>query len=329
MALDINKLLSRATEARADIQAKSGGGDKPVTPPMGASKWRILPGWRDNDAETFFHAFGQHFMKDTGGKIVGAFVCRGITFGEHCEYCEAIDEMRRSTKDQDQLEKINEFRAPNGYLVNALRIDGDNASTTKPVLFRLPQSLLDQYLQLMMTRAKDDELNILDPVEGRNITINREGTGKNTKYSLSDAAKSTPVDKAALEAMIDIDDYIEKEINRGRSNLLKFSPTVRALASSIGMAPPKLALSGPSASSTTATGASAKKEASKPTDIDETRIIGNDAALPWDEAQEIDAALAKETPKAEPAKAEKVEEVAKAEPAKSDEDDIDALLAGL
>ena len=244
--MDLSKLLSIASGAKTEIQARSGNQDRPVKPSAGTSRWRILPGWNKDAPEKFFRQFGQHFIKGVDGKIVGSFVCEALSSeheGTECQYCDAVQAMRRATKDDDALKKINEFRAGAVFLVNVLKIEGENASLTKPVLMAMPQSLMNAYLTSLAEYAKEG-INLLDPKEGRNIIITREGSGFNTKYSMNPAPTSSAVDPAAMASLIDIDDYIERERVRGKGNLSKFGPTLQAVSRSVGVMAPVMIGSG-------------------------------------------------------------------------------------
>lgn len=69
--MDMTKLLAMADKASSEIAARSGGFNRPVKPAVGQSRWRILPPWKAG-SDRIFRTFGQHFIKGTDGKIIGA-----------------------------------------------------------------------------------------------------------------------------------------------------------------------------------------------------------------------------------------------------------------
>lgn len=231
--MDVQKLLEMANSAKTKISARSGG-IRPVKPPQGQSRWRILPGW---DAPENIHAvFGQHFIKDIAGNIVGSFVCPQASSDDgsvSCKHCDEVAAVKRlAGKDKDAAEKIDEFRAGSSYLFNAIRMDEGDKKTV--VLLSMPASLAGSFFTNMVTYL-DEGINILDPNEGHDIFINREGSGINTKYNITVSPKSTAVGKESIKGIINIENYIATETERGRSNIDKFTPTLAAAARSVGL----------------------------------------------------------------------------------------------
>jgi hypothetical protein len=213
--MDINALLNKIQSAQQSIDARKTSGINATRPPMGETRWRILPGWRKSDRETFFHEFGKHWVKDAQGKVLATYICEQDTFKRPCAICDALREAIRSTKDDKILELLKEMTSRRGVLVNAVQIAGPQADPTKPVLLDLPPSLFDNtFIPLIGSRLADD-INLLDLKEGRDIIIKRDGTGLSTRYNLTDAAKSTAVDPGLMDKVIDIDAWIASEKTRG------------------------------------------------------------------------------------------------------------------
>ena len=216
MAMDLSALLATVKGKKAQLEAASGK-NASVKPPHGSSRWRILPGWRPSEPNTFFHDFAQHWIKDATGTVVGVFVCDNKTFGRDCETCDTVNEAIRSTKDDDTIKKLKEFQGRGGVIVNALRRDGDAKSDTVPVLLQLTNGTFEDYCQNLTTAASDG-VNILDLEEGRDVVITRTGTTmKDTKYGVTTAATNSKVSSEAAANLIDIDAWIDAQRRQGLS----------------------------------------------------------------------------------------------------------------
>ena len=212
--MDLSALLATVTNKAAALSAASGKNNA-VKPPSGKSRWRILPGWRPEDQNTFFHDFAQHWIKDAAGTVLGVFTCEHKTFGRECEACDTVNEAIRGTKDDLLLKKLKDMQGRGGILVNALRRDGDAKSDTQPVLLTLTGGVFEDYLKAL-TEAGGSGVNLLDLEEGRDIVIERTGSGMtDTKYSLTVAAVSTKISEDVMANVTNIDIWIEADRKKG------------------------------------------------------------------------------------------------------------------
>jgi hypothetical protein len=89
------QLQQRIAAQRAKMSARSGN-NKILKPPAGKSRWRVLPGWRANDPNQFWHEFGAHWVKDAQKQVVGVYVCERETFNRDCEHCQLLGEVMRA-----------------------------------------------------------------------------------------------------------------------------------------------------------------------------------------------------------------------------------------
>src|SRR6185369_17798296 len=92
------ELLEKIKQKKAAIQQSSGRREKTMKPTPGKSRWRILPTWRSNEAEQFWHDFGQHFIKNAAGELQAVYVCLSKTYGDErpCEVCESLQHAIKS-----------------------------------------------------------------------------------------------------------------------------------------------------------------------------------------------------------------------------------------
>lgn len=200
---------------RAKKKAASNNRMRTAKPKMGKSVWRILPGWDPKDRATFFHAFGQHFIKGPDGKVKAVINCPDKTYDESCEICEAVADAARDAINDKAREKILESRAAQRFLMNAVSVDEDK---TKAVILEVGSMLFNDILLNL-----EEDPTILDPTKGRDLVITREGTGLNTKYSLAVRSheKSMAVTKSLIMGMHDLGEYVKDDFEANKKKALQ------------------------------------------------------------------------------------------------------------
>lgn len=199
MAKTLDDLLNAAKK-----KANSGN-RRTAKPKPGKSIWRILPGW-EKDNPAFFHAFGQHFIKGPDGVLKVVIGCPDKTFDEPCEICEMIKEAAQAAPDDKSREKILQSRSSQRWLFNALEVDGDNPDEV--VILEVGNGLFND----IIANIQEDD-SIIDPSEGRDIVITREGSGLNTRYSLAvrAASKSVTVKKSSLMELKNLEEFVKDD----------------------------------------------------------------------------------------------------------------------
>lgn len=192
-------------KAKAKAAKSSGNRNRAVKPAEGKSYWRILPGgWNKEEPEMFYQAHGQHFIKKDG-KVKAVVSCPDKTYDCDCELCtminDAIDALPATATDREK-EKFTSMRASQRFLVNAIDRKND-----KVVVLELGVGLFNSLIESL---GEYDEL--LDPSEGQDIVINREGKGVDTKYTMTvrPANKSNPVTKSELMEMHDLGEFVRE-----------------------------------------------------------------------------------------------------------------------
>lgn len=279
---------------------------KTAKPGDGRSRWRILPGWRKPDAdnaEQFWHDFGQHFIKNQAGELKAVYVCVDKTFGKPCEVCSTVSSAIGKAHDEEQKTLLKDSNANGRVLLNALHVDGD--SPNDPAILEIPPSVFRSMIGII------DEwgLDVLDLADGKDFVIERSGKGLLTKYTVQVAAKSAPVDPSIMKRIANLDEYVaqesEEQMTRALSNFRQIAGLLPSGVSS---------------------GAGVSSYLSAPAPA--TGL----AAMKLDEADEaaIDAAMA--TPYVAPAVAAPVASAPVAAPAAAAagaDAELDALLASL
>lgn len=235
MAKSLKELM---LEKKKEIAENSGRRAPALKPPMGTTRFRILPTWRPEGSQ-FFHDFGEHFIKDAADKVLAVYVCVDKTFGKTCPICEALAEGVRAATTDEAKTLIKKSFAGTQILVNALQVEKD---ATTPIVLALSPTTFDKLIDVVQQNAdpEDDDFNIVtDPNKGVDVLITRSGTGLKTEYGIQPALKgSKPVPKAVLEKMTNLDEYVSREYEAG---LLKAQNAVsEALKKVVKLLPPSV-----------------------------------------------------------------------------------------
>ena len=229
----MSNLLALLNEKKAKLD--SGNRAKTLKLKTGRNRWRLLPGWRKDstkgDPEQFWHDFGQHFIKGldegTGKEVIKAvYICTDKTFGKPCPVCDTVHSAMNSASDE-MKELIKQSIASNRVLLNVLDREGDKPNEAQ--ICEVPPGVFSQIVAIMQEWGPTE---VLDPSTGRDFIIERTGSGLNTKYSVTIAAKSEAVPAAVLGKLPDIDAYCEQENAADQQRALANLRSVAGLLSS-------------------------------------------------------------------------------------------------
>lgn len=209
MATSLQDVLDKAQKKAASNQFQRTAKPKP-----GRSVWRILPGWDSKEPNQFFHAYGQHFIKDMEGKLKIVIGCPDKTFDEPCEICDAIQDAARNAPNDKMREKILESRSTQRFLFNAICVDED---VTKVEILEVGSGL---FRDIIANISEDSDL--IDADKGRDFVITREGTGLNTRYSLAvrGKEKSIKVNKSSLMSLHDLKEFVTEDFEAKKQKAL-------------------------------------------------------------------------------------------------------------
>lgn len=201
-----SSLLARIQAKRKEIKSKTNRVDI-IRPAAGKHKYRILPNKVEGD---FWADFGRHYVKDEAGKMAAVYVCVEHTFGKPCAVCQEIAKAGKYATDDAQLKVLEESRCKRAdTLINVL-VRNDPSKANTPQVMALAPSVMEQFLGLYEAYAEEG-IDMLSLKDGIDITIERDGTGLNTKYTVQAAVKSSPVDAAVMEQTIDLQEFVQQE----------------------------------------------------------------------------------------------------------------------
>jgi hypothetical protein len=241
------------------------GGQKTIKPKAGRNRYRILPGWRTNGDPTFFHDFGQHFIKDAAGQVKAVYICADKTFGRPCEVCDAVAQGIQMSTDDVMKKRIEDAKSSGRVLLNVLELDG--TQPTVPQILEVAPTVFNGKKGVGGIISLFDEWpNMLDPNTGNDIIVEKSGTGLDTAYSVQIAGASKPVPAEALAKLCDLDAYVMQENEQAQQ---------RALASVRSVAGLPTPAAQPALGYAAAPSVYTAQPAPQPWEVDETLDIGS------------------------------------------------------
>ena len=131
----------------------------------------------------------------------------GSNYG-NCPLCEVA---YQAYADGDK-ELGSKIRRKERFIFRVIDRGSDN---NNPLFIDVPKSIYESLYELII----DEDWNILDPKQGRDITLIKNGEGLYTKYSVTASPKQTPIfdDEKEIERLVD-----EKLPKMEFKSLLKF-----------------------------------------------------------------------------------------------------------
>lgn len=200
--MDTAKLMELMKNKKVALKQKA----KTLKPNPGSNRYVLLPGWRKGEEYVWFHAFGQHFIKNAADDIQAVYPCLYHTYdGKACPVCEGLQQAIKAAPDNETVELLQKSRASGSYLMNVLALDGDEAGT--PQILEVRKSVFTQMMDLLEEWA----IGVFDPKEPQIIVINRDGKGLNTKYSVQISPKKHTLPANVLDKLNNLDDYVRQE----------------------------------------------------------------------------------------------------------------------
>lgn len=196
-----NKLMEMMAAKKASMKKT----EKTAKLAPGVNQIRLLPGWRGDDDPTWFHDFGQHYIKDAADQIQAVYLCTQGTFEKECAVCGALAMASRAAGDDATTEILAKAKASRSVLINALMLDSTEPNT--PVILEIKRGLFEQLVDIII----EYEGSPLDPNLGMIIKINRDGKGLATKYTAMPTAKVLKIAPASLLKINNLDDYVKQE----------------------------------------------------------------------------------------------------------------------
>lgn len=195
--MNADKLMAMMKDKKASMAKR----DKTVKPRPGKNRIVLLQGWKEGEEHIWWHDFGQHFIKNAANEIQAVYPCADATHGSACPICDGLAAAAREVTDDATQEVLAEARASRTVLINALDLDGDSPAT--PVIYEIKRSVFGAIVELI------EEWGV--EAFKKEIVINREGKGLNTKYTAQISPKSVDVSAATIAKINDLSEYVKQE----------------------------------------------------------------------------------------------------------------------
>lgn len=215
-------LLDRIKAKRQSIAAKTNR-ERPAKLAGGKNVIRILPNWASEPEGAFYHDFGQHYIKDASGAVKAVYICTANTFGKACDVCQSMAD-HAATVDPNNtsaMQILSEAKASSRVLVNALYYNGSHPDPkNSPVILELPPTVFDMVLAIAEDYMANHEIDLFGLSGGYDLTVEKEGSGRDTKYKVVPSPKPRVVDASVLAKAKNLDDYVKQEYDQGLQNVL-------------------------------------------------------------------------------------------------------------
>lgn len=301
----LNKAKKDASDARsqrtADL-AKFKSGDNFI---------RIFPNKDDPENGIFYHKYGIHYAKtqsEDGKDGYAVHICAQHTHDKPCELCEMVMEGRARAKGNKALEeRIAETRAAARFVVvGLLSTRSDFSDVEKTQLIDVPQTVFEDLTNVMAQDFSDEIGNPLSKDNGYSFLVKREGSGRDTRYTVTPQRKSrSPIAEKYWNEQPDMLAFVNQ------SDPTKLLQTARAIGRIAGIAAPSsLSASAAIAAPASVAGlpgfgsVTGHSETEKVASVDEVKASSAAASLIEEELEHAKDVVFEPTPEKEPSKPE-------------------------
>lgn len=172
----------------------------------GKTTIRILPSWRGADDPTFFHDFGQSWIKSMDKKVMAVVADNRITFGTDDPVRNLINMAMAEARTDAQREHYKEMLAKARVLVNALILDDKEIDPETPEIVEFSESQFVKVMEAADLAGILDEFLSLE--NGVNLIVSKSGKGFDTEYNFAFDRKNSKVNPKVMENINDIDAFI-------------------------------------------------------------------------------------------------------------------------
>lgn len=196
--------------------------ERPVVPKPGDTSIVLMPGWKADAREVFWHEFGGHYIRSNDGKVSAFYPCDNAIYNKPCPICAMLRKASAMTTDQAVLDQIKQMNANTVYLVNAIVLGENN---NEPVVFQLSKTAFEQLLNTIGSWAQA----VFDEQNPQVLTIKRSGTGFDTKYLVSVSPEKFTLKPDTYSKLHNLDDYVNQ-----RTDAL-MQKTANAISATLGV----------------------------------------------------------------------------------------------
>lgn len=213
----------RVLARRSSIAANRSKGLKTYKFKAGITKFRIVPLSSDKSLP-FERKFGKTYLKGFDGKSFFGIMDRSITYDEPSDPIrELIFDAMRQAPDEETKKHYQSMLAGTRFVFNALILDDKDQSPTEPVLLEMSETAFDTILnQFMIWSEADPDYDLAALDTGHVFTVEKTGQGIDTRYSFQVTPQKMPLPEKILEKAIDLDAWIESQVEGLEAKALEF-----------------------------------------------------------------------------------------------------------
>lgn len=213
----------RVMARRSSIAANRSKGLKTYKFKAGVTKFRILPLSADKTVP-FERKFGKTYLKGFDGKSFFGIIDRSITYDEPSDPIrELIFDAMRQSPDDETKKHYQSMLAGTRFVFNALILDDKDQSPTEPVLVEMSETAFDTILsQFMIWSEADPDYDLAALDTGHVFTVEKTGQGIDTRYTFQVTPQKMPLPEKILEKVIDLDAWIESQVEGLEAKALEF-----------------------------------------------------------------------------------------------------------
>lgn len=212
--VSVSELINKKRQQVADKRA---GNLNAYTFKQPVTTIRILPGWRKDGDPTFFHDFGQTWIKNMDGAVLAVVADAKITFGNDDAVRNLVHRALAGANSDAQRKHYKEMLAKSRVLVNAQVLDDKSVDANVAHILEFSEAGFTAVIEQAALAGIADEFLSLD--EGFDLIVSKTGKGFDTKYTYTFARKPRAVPDSVRESLNDVDAFIRA----------KFADSERAL----------------------------------------------------------------------------------------------------
>ena len=196
--------------------------ERPYTFKGGDTSIVLMPGWKPEAREVFWHEFGGHYIRGNDGKVTAFYPCDNAIYNKPCPICAMLRKASAMTTDQAVLDQIKQMNANTVYLVNAIVLGENN---NEPQVCQFSKTAFEQLINTIsawMTAVFDEQ-------NPQVLSVKRSGTGFDTKYLVSVAPEKFALKPDTYSKLHNLDDYV----NQRTDTLMQ--KTANAISATLGV----------------------------------------------------------------------------------------------
>jgi len=224
MAQETRRTMMNAQETQDMLAAmesdKSGGKTSFWTPDEGENTIRFIPPLKPNkEVLPYFH-HKVHWVDGTPYECVDqSFTDKNGNFheAEPCPACKTSKKLYKlSEKDSEERQLAYDISAKDRYVFRIVDRKKEKSEQTTPEFYDVGPQIFKKFFNILKGGKYG---NIVHPIEGRDYTIDKQGTGRRTNY---DSSMPDPEKTSIFSDKEQLKEVLTKAVEMSYSSLIEF-----------------------------------------------------------------------------------------------------------